>query len=1115
MRILKRFALLALAAVVFAQDDADIPPRFRDKITPELYHQLRNQYVDLLRGLPANPALREAAIRMRVQQLDSASSGTLAFSPGAWTAIGPSPIPNGQVTGSLAVSGRVTSFAIDPTNTNKVYLGTAQGGVYRSTDGGTNWTQLFDTATTSAIGSLALAPSNPTILFVGTGEANSSGDSYAGVGMYRIDNCDTSANLVGPINPIRNYLDSGSVAVSAPVFNGRSISSILVHPTDPSIVFAGVAGGVIGIGGDAPLGGTIPPLGMRGLVRLTNATSAAASVSAQKLTVTVAPGGFDTPSTGNRNVSSMFLDPGDPNMLTVWISGNAAAGDGGIFRSINALAANPTFTQVLVTVTSSARGEFAGYKQGTNPAVIYVATGENSSGRVRRSVDGGVTWSAFLAGGQGFCGGQCFYNIGLDVKPGATTATTDDIIVLGGNTAGASTRLFGKSVDGGATFPESSAGLHADTHFIKFDPGNTTTIWHGNDGGVFKTINGGTNWSTLNNSQINTVQFSGLAVHPTDMNWAIGGTQDNGTNLRNSAGTWNRVDFGDGGYALIDRNATDTTNITLYHTYYNSTNNLLGFGRILSSACAFDVNGVGLVGWSFKGRYGGASPDPTPNCDSTDTFNGIPLTDPVLFYAPMELGPGNPNTVYYGAGSVYRSADKGQIMLAVSQTSTSPVSTIAVSPQDDNYRIFGRRDGTVFYTTTGANPMTALAGIPVRFVARAKFDPSNKNTAYIALGGYFGGTSAAESHVWKITSLNTVPVVTSINTGLPDVPVNAFAVDPGNGNNLFAGTDIGVFASVDGGSTWSAYGTGLPSVAVFGSEIQPTSRTLRIATHGRGMWEIGIPPLAGSATVSNVNSSTANGPYGVGAAISIQVTFSAAVTVSGVPTLTLNSGGTASYASGSGTSILTFAYTVGAGQSSADLDYTSTSALTGTIPSAVLTLPAPGAAGSLGANKNIVIDTTAPTVTTHKVLFGTQNYNLTGSLRTRLPWRPTSIQVVFSEAVIATQGGLSGVPTTGVSGSGTNIITWSVTALVNGNYTAALQTSIADLAGNPLVLNNKLIRILYGDFNDDGVVNSQDLVLVNAARSQPYNIFADMDGNGTVDATDVNIVRSQIGQTNP
>ena len=123
--------------------------------------------------------------------------------------------------------------------------------------------------------------------------------------------------------------------------------------------------------------------------------------------------------------------------------------------------------------------------------------------------------------------------------------------------------------------------------------------------------------------------------------------------------------------------------------------------------------------------------------------------------------------------------------------------------------------------------------------------------------------------------------------------------------------------------------------------------------------------------------------------------------------------------------------------------------------------------------------------------------------------------MVFSEPVNATLGGLTGVTPTGVSGSGTNTITWTGGALANGNYTLAFGAGIADLAGNPLAAATQALRILHGDFNDDGVVNSQDLVQVNQARSLAYNIFADMNGSGVVDVTDVNIVRSQIGQTNP
>lgn len=279
----------------------------------------------------------------------------------------------------------------------------------------------------------------------------------------------------------------------------------------------------------------------------------------------------------------------------------------------------------------------------------------------------------------------------------------------------------------------------------------------------------------------------------------------------------------------------------MYHTYFNQTNNLIGFGRVLSTACASE----GL--WAFKGIYGGTV-DPTPNCDSSDTFNGIGLADPVNFYAPMALGPGNPNTLYFGTNKLYRSANKGDAMPAVSQALGSNVSSIAIAPQDDNYRLVGLNNGGLFYTTTGANPLVDLDptnAIPNRYVGRVLFDPNDKHTAYIGLGGYMAGTTAAQSHVWKVTNLNTTPVLTAINgsgaTALPDVPVNAMAVDPLQPSLLFIGTDIGVFVSEDGGINWAPFGNGLPNVSVFGMEVQKAKRVLRIATHGRGMWEVALP----------------------------------------------------------------------------------------------------------------------------------------------------------------------------------------------------------------------------------------------------------------------------------
>ncbi len=848
-------AMLTLAATTAAtasaaDGDPQLPP-FAN-IDKETYLNMRSEHIGLLRGWepdkPFTSALRNEALDQMQQQLRSnlaqqLETPSLVFNR-TWTPIGPAPIPNGQTSPVNPVSGRVTAIVIHPTNPNVVYVGTAQGGVYRTSDGGTTWTPIFDAAKSLAVGALALAPSNPSMLYVGTGEANGSADSYAGVGLYRVDNADTTASLVGPINPIRTYLDAGSVTHNVPVFNGRSISKIVVHPTQPGTVFVGTAGGVIGIGGDTPLGGTIDPLSLGGLWRSTNADGALGSIAFSRIKVSTSNGGFDNPNTGNRSINDIVMDPNDStgNTLVVWQNGINVVGDGGVWRSTNAMAVDPTtvvFTQTFITTatsTSNGRAVLASYDAGAN-TVIYAATGEVSTGSVRRSIDGGQTWT-LLAGGGGFCGGQCFYDIALAVVGGASTAT--DRIHLGGSTNSAPERIHGRSLDGGATFVNSDAGLHVDVHAMAVAPSDPTQVWHGNDGGIWKSTDSGANWTSMNNSQFNATQFQSIALHPIDPNFSIGGTQDNGTNMYQPAATWNRIDFGDGGFAAIDQNAADNINVTMYHTYFNQTNYLIGFARILSTACAFDVSGTGVLGWSFKGRYGGVAPDPTPNCDSTDTFNGISLSDPVLFYAPMELGPGNPNTVYFGAGAVYRSTNKGETMPAVSQSSTSPVSAIAVSPQDDNYRIFGRKDGSIFYTTTGANPMTVLSGIPAKFVARAKFDPLNKNTAYIALGGYFGGTTAAQSHVWKVTNLNTTPVLTGINNGLPDVPVNAFAVDPADSNNLFAGTDIGVYASGDAGATWAPFGTGLPAVAVFDMAIQNPNGILRIATHGRGMWQLSI-----------------------------------------------------------------------------------------------------------------------------------------------------------------------------------------------------------------------------------------------------------------------------------
>ena len=242
-------------------DSADIPPFARDRISDEQYLALRDQQIRMQRGindLVRDPLLRSKAIGVMDQQefllhqlrKSAAPLGLLApAATNTWTPLGPAPIPNGQTdpnlnpTNEVPVSGRVTAIVIDPADAtaNTVYVGTAQGGLYRTLDGGATWTQLMDTAKSLAIGALALDPLDHTILFVGTGEGNNSGDSFFGVGLYIIRNATTTADLTGPFN-----LDG----TGADVFTGRAITQILVNPVDPNKVLVSSGSGFSGLSFD-------------------------------------------------------------------------------------------------------------------------------------------------------------------------------------------------------------------------------------------------------------------------------------------------------------------------------------------------------------------------------------------------------------------------------------------------------------------------------------------------------------------------------------------------------------------------------------------------------------------------------------------------------------------------------------------------------------------------------------------------------------------------------------------------------------------------------------------------------------------------------------------------
>ena len=797
----------------------------------------------------------------------------------AWTAIGPAPIPNGQTEPADAngisltqapVSGRLTAVAIDPTDPNTAYVGAAQGGVYQTRDGGTTWTALMDAANTQAVGSLELDPTDATgnTLLIGSGESNFAVDSFAGLGVYKITNLKSSPLLSGPFN---------QNTAAADVFSKRSIPGLAIDPNNHDIVYVGSSTGQQGIGPQAFVGAP-----RRGLFRSTNFFSGASTFT--KLAVA------NILATADFRVTSIAYEPGSSDRMFVGIADASGNIDplfiGGIYFTANASAATPTFTRVLETFSgrSGATGknfvpsEFTPIKLAANKVgntvTVVAVTGESvpdgNQGKAYKAVydatkitPGGLNFTELNAA-RGFAGGQGFYNIAVAIDPknasniyvagtlsangendGGVPLIDDGLQRTGDQAAHAAAAgggidqgpngVFIFSRNGGVTFTPSTDTLHVDSHMVGVAPSNPLVVYTGNDGGVWRSNDGGGHWIDRNTSTFSATQFESIAVHPTDANFSIGGTQDNGTNFFQPNRTWTRVDFGDGGYSLIDQNATDTEHVTMYHTYFNITGVLIGFSRVNKTSCATEGQ------WSFRGAY--TPPvDPTVHCDgTTDVFNGISLSDPVNFYAPMALGPGNPNTVYFGTNKLYRSANKGDTMPAVSQAFPSIVSAIGISRTSDNVRIVGLNNGKVFATITGGNPLTDVTqtGMPAKYLARAVVDPNNVNTAYVAYNG--NGSSPTLKHIFKTTNLNLTGTGTvtwtEVDTGIPDVSVNAFVVDPADSTHLYAGTDRGVFLSTDSGATWNQYGTALPNVAVFDLAISADGH-LRAATHGRGFYEI-------------------------------------------------------------------------------------------------------------------------------------------------------------------------------------------------------------------------------------------------------------------------------------
>ncbi len=706
-----------------------------------------------------------------------------------WSLVGPAPMKNSYMGGvQVDVSGRVTALAPHPTDGNTIYLGAAQGGVWKTTDGGANWTPLTDNQASLAIGALAVAPGNGNIVYAGTGEPNGGLDNYYGAGILKSVDGGATWNRLG-----------------ATEFGGAGISAIVVHPTDPDTVY---------VASSAFLGHQGVVLSKVGIYRSTDGGA--------NWTFLVG-----CPSC---HASDLVMAANNPQILYASFVGL------GIYKSSDG-------GNNWVKLTNGLPGgNFGRIELGigvNNPNQLYAGfhitiQGQYDGPALYYSNDGGASWTQFDTPYPNYCTRQCWYDNVIGVDPAnantvyvggsaaynfqASPATIRQVVVK--NTSGGSGNTwYDLTPNSGA-----STSLHPDMHALVFAADGA--IWVGNDGGVWRSADGGASWQNKN-TNLATLQFTGIAVHPTNSNVVWGGMQDNNKAIYSGSGvTWNARDAGDGGLALID--PFDNT------VFYGS-----------------------RFGISFqRNNQSGAEPGaPAFGTDWPVKTNGINPRDKALFYAPFAADPSTAGVLYYGTNRIYRTTDRGDNWTAISgdlttgQSQLSAISTIAVAPSAAGTVYVGTGDGKAWVTTdagTGNNFTDVSAGLPGRYVTDFAVDSANDQIAYVTISGFNTNTPGTSGHIFK--TVNRGGSWSNISGNLPDIPASTVALD---GSDLYVGTDTGVYVSTDGGVTWSPFGSGLPNVAVADLTLYNNAGTkiLFAGTHGRSVWKAAVsgggqPPTA-------------------------------------------------------------------------------------------------------------------------------------------------------------------------------------------------------------------------------------------------------------------------------
>jgi photosystem II stability/assembly factor-like uncharacterized protein len=686
--------------------------------------------------------------------------------------------------GPVNPSGRVADVEGVPGNPRVVYVGSAAGGVWKTEDAGLTFKPVLDDQPVASIGDIALAPGNPDVVYVGSGESNARNSVSSGNGVYK-------------------STDGGRSFRFAGLADTRHISRVLVSPRDPDLVYVGALGHLFG------------PNAERGVFRSKNGGQ-----SWEKVLY------LDD----RHGVADMDLSPVNPNLLfaALWRFDRKpwtfTSGDeqGGVWRSVD----GGSTWKKLGKGLPKLMGRIGVKVAPSDPKVVYVIA-ESNEGTLFRSDDGGDSFRKVSDKHEIVSRGM--YYTDMRVHP-----TNPDVVF-------AVASLLQKSIDGGRTWERISRNTHIDFHALWIDPLDPGRMWQGQDGGVAVTYDG-KSWEPVRNLPI--AQFYQVQADARlPFYYLGGGLQDNGTwwgpsRSREPAGVqeddWRMPSFGDAYYVVIHPDDPDV---------------------MLSES-----QGGNIFRTDLRTRQ---QVDVSPQPKRADGGPASSLPYRFNWNTPIVASPHDGKTVYFTGNVVFRSRDFGDSWEKVSPDLTTndkakqtdaggpvwkenttaenhcTIVSFAESPAQKGVLWAGTDDGNLQLSRDAGGSWTNLtANVPgvAAFSPVSHVEPSRTEagTAWVAFERHMFDDRAP--YVFKTTDYGKT--WTRLTSGLPPAGfVWVVRQDPKNEHLLWAGTELGLYASHDDGRSWRrTHLANFPTTPVHDILIHPRENDLILGTHGRALW---------------------------------------------------------------------------------------------------------------------------------------------------------------------------------------------------------------------------------------------------------------------------------------